>query len=340
MSIQSKTGQYISVDDFIVTRPPLSSLNNKVVSRNSIEITKKVATGVFKFYTTQEGRRVKVETDKLIGEGAFKRVNPAILCVNARGKKNKKYKKVAFARLISLKKKYPIDKKSWALKRESLLADRECYILNKIREIYPNGCRGLMQLLDTCEWEKNGVVKRGFVFLLYNGKTLEDAWSISLIESYKVALDIAYGLKALHSHDIIHNDLKPSNICLQRCNETARIISAHIIDFGLATDVQEPLHDSPLGSDLICVSPELNDKMSFPYLGNIDSKSDIYSYGKLLKRLNFKDSSICNLIARAQSDVPSERPSLSKFINVLEVLSKRSILPKMDAPQFNLGSFP
>jgi serine/threonine-protein kinase len=52
--------------------------------------------------------------------------------------------------------------------------------------------------------------------------------SLPLDECIRLAAEIASGLDALHAHDIVHRDVKPSNIMLDRSRRAA------LTDFGLA----------------------------------------------------------------------------------------------------------
>ena len=326
----SLSNQFRSTSHFLpssLLTPPFPRAKN-----SSVTLKKKNV----KFYTTCEEQIVKVQASQLIGEGIFKKVYLGTLYAKRRGKKKKKIREIAFAKITSLKNHYSLDQQAFAMKRESVLAARESYILNKIKALYPQGHRGLMHPIATCEWQKKELLKTGFVFSFYNGKTLQEAFYISPKETLKVALDIAYGLKALHQHFILHNDLKPSNICLQRYYSSGRIISAHIIDFGLATDLKSSQHDSFLGSDKSCISPELNDRLINALDKEINEKSDIYSYGKLLKKLQIKDPSIKELICKSQNSFAAERPSLSKFIKTLEKIKEKAIKEqKQFSYQFN-----
>ncbi len=94
---------------------------------------------------------------------------------------------------------------------------------------------------------------------------------ISLKHALEIIIDIAYALCHLHTHGVIHRDLKPDNILV---TETGTI---KVIDFGIAqllTEASEiPSHQKVIGTP-IYMSPEQRENpesVSFP--------SDIYSLG-------------------------------------------------------------
>lgn len=242
-----------------------------------------------------------------VGKGNYKKVNLAHLC------KDDEAYLVVFAKF--LKKNQNNEK----------INEREKYILNKLVENYPNGCRGLMTCLGIYQWESaSHINKTGFISPFYNGQTLKEANSISKKEALIIALDIAYGLKALHAIKILHNDFKYDNICLERDPITFEIIAARIIDLGMATDLEEPAHILPINSAKAYASPELSEKLRNPLAPPINEKSDIYSFGKLLFNLlpSPKDS-IATLMIDSQIEEAAQRPTLDEFITVLEALNTK-----------------
>ncbi len=327
------SGNYILAEDYdmlnekcLANRPVLSNITT--LQKNRTDLKKNILSSPDrkKSYFTVEGNEILIRKTVIIGKGRFKKVYPALFCPKSlEDKKVEKNKEVVFAKFITVKQEsFTADKKSHLSKRRLQISDRECYILTKLQKLFPRGCRGLVKLLAKCEWKKNEVTRNGFVFFRCNGGTLEDSRMINLQEAYKIALDVAYGLKALHAQFILHNDLKPSNICLQRNIENNRIISAHIIDFGLASDLLEIKHAFPLDSDIICASPELIYGIRNPSHSNsIDKQSDIFSYGKILKRFEFKYEPLCKLIKQSQKVSPQERPTILDFISVIEEAQKK-----------------
>ncbi|GAX83871.1 hypothetical protein CEUSTIGMA_g11296.t1 [Chlamydomonas eustigma] len=88
--------------------------------------------------------------------------------------------------------------------------------------------------------------------------------------------DVAQGLSALHDMEIIHCDLKPSNVLLKGNRGDWRGFMAAVCDFGLSKIVHlnvEP-EQKPFGT-LIYMAPER-------FRRNMCKKSDIYSWGIIL----------------------------------------------------------
>lgn len=100
---------------------------------------------------------------------------------------------------------------------------------------------GVCQLYEIGEDEETGLLF--LVMELLEGESLDQRLSkgpIPLPEAVEIAAAILLALKALHAADIIHQDLKPSNVFL----------SAHgvkLLDFGLA---QAGARSSPCGTEM------------------------------------------------------------------------------------------
>lgn len=100
----------------------------------------------------------------------------------------------------------------------------------------------------------SGVLKRTGAFELAPALTTLDA--------------IASAIQALHQNDIVHRDVKPSNVLLDR---DARIV---VTDFGLAINRKSAGFDSPAGlaGTPMYMAPEMFDQVVSP-------KTDVYSLG-------------------------------------------------------------
>ena len=126
------------------------------------------------------------------------------------------------------------------------------------------------------------------IFDFYNGGNLEDyvikrdkqKKSLSNKEAIFLAFCVLNGLKDIHTHNIIHRDIHPSNILLSVNEDT--VTNAVISDFGFA----RILIDMKAATQVF--TPYMSPEIMFPELGNShNSKTDIWSFGMLVYFLIF-----------------------------------------------------
>ncbi len=126
---------------------------------------------------------------------------------------------------------------------------------------------------DVAEDHSQPYIVMGYV----SGGSLQDKLDkdgpLSLEESLRIALQIAEGLEAAHSHALVHRDIKPANILLE-----ARWQRVLITDFGLARALDDAsiTASGHLAGTPQYMSPEQSrgDK--------IDHRSDLYSLGSVM----------------------------------------------------------
>nr|WIL59933.1 nodulation protein [Melilotus officinalis] len=93
-------------------------------------------------------------------------------------------------------------------------------------------------------------------------------------ERIKVAIGAAKGLLYLHENNIIHRDMRPSNILVTHDYE------AMIGDFGLArTEQMDSVYSTDVVGTLGYMAPEYAES------GKVSTKSDVYSFGVVLLQL-------------------------------------------------------
>lgn len=88
----------------------------------------------------------------------------------------------------------------------------------------------------------------------------------------RLLLQLLEGLRAIHQNQVVHLDLKPTNIMLTHVSRDIRII-----DLGLC---YADAYQTTMGLTNTFASPEQLDGS-----GDVDARSDIYSIGRILQRL-------------------------------------------------------
>lgn len=107
-----------------------------------------------------------------------------------------------------------------------------------------------------------------------------DKTEFSIEERLHLALKMAHALSAIHTHNIFHGQINPSNILIQK--DTGNI---YIIDFGAAAHINgfntEQVQKITDLKSLVYSSPEQTGRIN----RNIDARSDLYSLGVILYQL-------------------------------------------------------
>src|ERR1700756_2195600 len=116
------------------------------------------------------------------------------------------------------------------------------------------------------------------------GETLEHLIKRSGPLEVKLALEIATqvaaGLAAVHEQNLVHRDIKPTNIMVRLKEEGS--VTAKIIDLGLAKTLDESVSEAGISSPGAFVgTPEFSSPEQFSGVG-VDIRSDLYSLGVVL----------------------------------------------------------
>jgi serine/threonine protein kinase len=116
------------------------------------------------------------------------------------------------------------------------------------------------------------------------GETLENLIKRSGRLDVKLALEIATqvaaGLAAVHEQNLIHRDIKPTNIMVKLKEEQG--VTAKIIDLGLAKTLDESASEAGISSPGAFVgTPEFASPEQFAGV-SVDIRSDLYSLGVTL----------------------------------------------------------
>jgi serine/threonine protein kinase len=116
------------------------------------------------------------------------------------------------------------------------------------------------------------------------GETLEILIRCSRRLEVKLALGIATqvatGLGAIHERNLVHRDIKPTNIMVML--KEGGTVAAKIIDLGLAKTVDKSASEAGISSPgAFAGTPEFTSPEQFAGVG-VDIRSDLYSMGVTL----------------------------------------------------------
>lgn len=156
------------------------------------------------------------------------------------------------------------------------------------------------------------------------GLVMEDTGGISLSSAIppggmdvgaflRLAVSLAAALEQLHGADVIHRDVKPSNVIVDEAGTGARLA-----DFGIATRlprVQQEVAPSRLEGTLAYTSPEQTGRMN----RSVDHRSDLYSLGvtyyqMLTGRLPFSAADALELVHCHLAVVPPPPAELRQAV--------------------------
>lgn len=237
-----------------------------------------------------------------------------------------------------------------AVRRERLDRDakarfrREARILSQLD--HPNICR----VYDYVETES----RDWLVLELIDGRTLREviAAGMTPAERLRVAMTIADVLSAMHAANVIHRDLKPTNVMLGAGGD------AKVLDFGLSATIDEP-DAASAGPPVVPLDDEARSGVSvfhsmpgsivgtFAYMSpeqmrgeGATTASDMYAFGVLLREMytaRAPDGSppyakdvpvpppvpraMADLIARLCAAVPSQRPTAVDAVEALRLIA-------------------
>lgn len=170
------------------------------------------------------------------------------------------------------------------------------------REVaHPNVCR----VYDVSEMEGDRFISMELIEGEDLASQLRRVGRLHPQTALRVAREICLGLAALHECGVVHRDLKPGNIMLDRDGHV------RIVDFGLA--VAEGSEPSEIAGTLGYVAPECLRG------GPPTPRSDLYSLGRLLERLFSNESE--PLSSRTKSVQNREMPVVGNRA-VREVIAK------------------
>ena len=170
--------------------------------------------------------------------------------------------------------------------------------LAEARKVASTRHPGIVPVFDVGQNEGRWFIVSEFIDGTDLARLLESR-RLSLEEAVRLVAEVAEHLQYAHQQGFVHQDLKPSNILLDRAGKS------YLTDFGIAVSLHEgPAANRPFGT-LPYMAPEtLSDNHQRP-----DPKSDIYSLGVvfyelLAGRLPFEADSTADLRERILSSEP------------------------------------
>ncbi|KAK8837408.1 hypothetical protein M9Y10_036842 [Tritrichomonas musculus] len=129
----------------------------------------------------------------------------------------------------------------------------------------------------------------------------------------RIAVEVAFGMSYLHSHGMMHRDLKLGNIMMNG------VFNSKIIDFGLVhiSDLSMSGNSMTKGiGTLAYMSPEMVNEEDY------DNKTDVYSYGVVLFKLfaeRLPKQSMRDRLNNVPMEYPTESGKISKYcINLIK----------------------
>src|SRR6185312_462328 len=106
-----------------------------------------------------------------------------------------------------------------------------------------------------------------------DGSTLSEVLSYGRLDeptAVRLAIDLVGPLTAAHRAGLVHRDVKPDNVIVDRAG------TARLIDFGLAA--RGGAHDDRIAGTPLYSAPEQTGMLKRP----VDGRSDLYALGVLL----------------------------------------------------------
>lgn len=171
-------------------------------------------------------------------------------------------------------------------------------------------------IVNIFTYEPQSIVGPGIVMEYIDGRTLTEfiAENPPAEARKRVFKQLLQAVAYIHRSGLVHNDIKPDNIMITRSGNDVKLI-----DFGLADNDAYYLART-IGCTKAYASPELLAQNK-----NIDTRSDIYSLGKIMKEL------FGNRYSRIAARCLQERKE-KRYANADEIakaIDKRDKLPNI-----------
>ncbi|KAG2386409.1 hypothetical protein C9374_002855 [Naegleria lovaniensis] len=135
---------------------------------------------------------------------------------------------------------------------------------------------------------------------------------LSTLMLWKVMNQIAQALQYLSLFNMVHRDVKPANILVERLDFQQQDIHVVLGDFGLTRDLQTVSNENNPGTSAF-MAPEILNKPNIDF----STLSDIYALGKSIEVMqqHVEDPTLSKFVKRMTHPMKSERPSLREIIH-------------------------
>jgi serine/threonine protein kinase len=181
------------------------------------------------------------------------------------------------------------------------------------------------------------------------GETLEKlikrAGRLDVKLALEIATQVAAGLAAVHEQNLVHRDIKPTNIMVRLKEEGS--VTAKIIDLGLAKTLDESASEAGISSPGAFVgTPEFASPEQFGGVG-VDIRSDLYSLGVTLwvmvtGQTPFRGPSAEVMYKHQHAPLPRERlrDVPQPVVVLLEKLLEKDPAQRFQTPNEALAAMP
>jgi serine/threonine protein kinase len=199
-------------------------------------------------------------------------------------------------------------KRSWGGDRtEELLS--EATLCQELKE-----CQHVVQVVQ--------IAQKGILYEYMDGGSITNLPEATPEVVHSIALQVIEGIKELHTHGVIHRDIRPENI-LYKYTPDGKTLCVKIGDLGVATKTGENNGQWLIFSSLISL-----EKLQLVLAGKCQPslRDDLFALGITLYQLVYKDiPAFCHSIARIFRDATAEEqiiPTRGDMDSLVQLVSE------------------
>lgn len=154
-----------------------------------------------------------------------------------------------------------------------------------------------------------------------NGQVLTEAiHELTLVQKLKLMAEVAEALHAAHREGLVHRDIKPQNIMIERSVDGWK---PYLMDFGLVRDINSEVESQSITVNGAIVGTPwyMPPEQARGEIENLDRRTDIYSLGAtfyelLTGRSPFADLPLAELLS---SILTKDAPSIRKYNSAIPI---------------------